>query len=51
MSRYELAKKSGVDASQLHRFVNDKGRLTTASLDKIGEVLGLCVTIDERKDA
>ena len=41
VSRYEIAKQSGVDASQLHRFVKGKGRLTTDSLDKIGAVLGL----------
>ena len=38
LSRYRIAKESGVDASQLHRFVNGNGRLTTDSLDKIGSV-------------
>ena len=41
LSRYEIAKQSGVDASQLHRFVNRTGRLTTDSLDAVGEVLKL----------
>ena len=41
LSRYEIAKRSGVDASQLHRFVRGTGRLTTDSLDKIGAVLNL----------
>jgi transcriptional regulator with XRE-family HTH domain len=41
LSRYEIAKQSGVDASQLHRFVKGKGRLTSDSLDKIGAVLKL----------
>jgi transcriptional regulator with XRE-family HTH domain len=41
LSRYEIAKRSKVDASQLHRFVRGTGRLTTDSLDKIGAVLGL----------
>jgi len=41
LSRYEIAKQSGVDASQLHRFVKGKGRLTTESLDKIAVVLKL----------
>ena len=44
LSRYEIAKQSGVDASQLHRFVYGEGRLTTDSLDKIGLVLGLMLT-------
>ncbi len=47
LSRYEIAKRSGVDASQLHRFVNGTGRLTTDSLDKIGEVLKLRFVIDD----
>ena len=48
LSRYEIAKRSGVDASQLHRFVNGTGRLTTDSLDKIGKVLGLRFVADKR---
>ena len=47
MSRYEISKRSGVDASQLHRFVTGKGRLTTDSLDRVGEVLGLRFVVDE----
>jgi hypothetical protein len=41
VTRYRIAKESGVDASQLHRFVNKTGKLTTDSLDKIGAVLKL----------
>lgn len=48
LSRYEIAKRSGVDASQLHRFVYGTGRLTTDSLDKIGEILGLKFTAEEQ---
>lgn len=44
LSRYELSKRSGVDASQLHRFVRGTGKLTTDSLDKIGLALGLRLT-------
>ena len=47
LSRYEIAKQSGVDASQLHRFVNGTGRLTNDSLDKIGKVLQLRFEIEE----
>jgi transcriptional regulator with XRE-family HTH domain len=47
MSRYELAKRSGVDASQLCRFFHGKGRLTTDSLDRIGMVLGLSLDQQE----
>jgi plasmid maintenance system antidote protein VapI len=47
LSRYEIAKQSGVDASQLHRFVKGTGRLTTDSLDRVGKVLNLRIVIDE----
>ena len=47
MSRYEISKRSGVDASQLHRFVNGTGRLTTDSLDKIGAVLRLRFVVNK----
>ncbi|MCH7726585.1 MAG: helix-turn-helix domain-containing protein [Planctomycetes bacterium] len=49
LSRYRIAKDSGVDASQLLRFVRGTGRLTTDSLDKIGEVLKLKVTCELEK--
>ena len=47
LSRYEISKRSGVDASQLLRFVHGTGRLTTDSLDKVGDVLGLRIVADE----
>jgi len=40
-SRYWLSKAAAVDAGQLYRFVHRKGRLTTDSLDRIGEALNL----------
>ena len=48
LSRYEISKQSGIDASQLHRFVKGKGRLTTDSLDRIGIVLKLKLMTDEQ---
>ena len=41
LSRYEISKRSKVDASQLHRFVRGTGKLTTDSLDRVGAVLSL----------
>ena len=41
MTRYKLAKESGVDQGQLSRFVLGKGQLTFRTLDKIGAVLRL----------
>ena len=46
LSRYRIAKDSGVDASQLLRFVRGDGRLTNDSLDKIGKVLKLRLVSD-----
>ena len=46
LSRYRIAKDSGVDASQLLRFVRGDGRLTNNSLDKIGKVLKLRLVSD-----
>ena len=46
MTRYRLSKEAAVDASQLCRFVQGKGRLTTDSLDRIGEVLRLRLVQD-----
>lgn len=39
MTRYEISKRSGVDASQLHRFVHTSGGLSMDSLDRIAQVL------------
>lgn len=44
ISRYRIAKEAKVDASQIHRFLNGKGKLTTDSLDRIGQVLKLHLT-------
>jgi len=46
VTRYRLSKEAAVDASQLCRFVQGKGRLTTDSLDRIGEVLRLRLVQD-----
>jgi len=46
VTRYRLSKEAAVDASQLCRFVKGKGRLTTDSLDRIGEVLRLLFVQD-----
>ena len=41
MSRYQLAKESGVGEGSLSRFVHRQQSLTLDSVDAIGEVLGL----------
>lgn len=47
VTRYRLSAMSQVDASQLCRFVHRKGRLTTDSLDRIGEALRLRIVRDQ----
>jgi len=47
VTRYRLSKDAAVDASQLCRFVKGKGRLTTDSLDRIGDVLRLRFVQDD----
>lgn len=49
LTRYRISKDSGVDSSQLLRFVRGDGRLTTDSLDRIGEVLKLRIISDLEK--
>jgi plasmid maintenance system antidote protein VapI len=41
MSRYRIAKKSGLTESQLSYFVNDKRSLTLPAAAKLAKVLGL----------
>ena len=40
-SRYRISKETGIDASQLTRFVNGTGRITNDTLDKLGKCLDL----------
>lgn len=41
MTRYELAKLSGVQQSALGRFMRSERGLTTDSVDRLAEALGL----------
>jgi transcriptional regulator with XRE-family HTH domain len=41
LSRYEVARQSGVDQGALSRFANGQRGLTTESLDRLAPVLGL----------
>ena len=41
MSRYELAKRTGLDEGLLSRFVHGKSGLAMESIDLIAEVLGM----------
>lgn len=41
LSRYEIAKRSGVSQSVLSRFVNGTGSLTLDAIEKLAPVLGI----------
>jgi plasmid maintenance system antidote protein VapI len=47
LSRNQLCIAAGLDPSHLHRFVHGKGRLTNDTIDRLVDVLGVRLTIDE----
>lgn len=49
MTRYRLAAEARVDQGALSRFMSGKSGLSLAALDRISEIIGLRVTIDNRK--
>ena len=48
-TRYQIAKETGIDAATLCRFVQGKMGLTTKTLDKLTEYLGLRIVADKPK--
>ncbi len=48
-SRNAICKAAEVDPSQLHRFIHRTGRLTTDSLDRLGAVLGLRLSVSKQR--
>ena len=49
MSRYQLAKESGVDETTLCRFAHGERCLSERNLDKLGEYLGLQIVANKPK--
>lgn len=49
MSRYEISKRSGVDESSISRFMNRKGSLSFASIERLAAVLHLAVVVMKEK--
>ena len=47
MTRYQLAKESGIDETTLCRFVHGERCLSERNLDKLGEYLGLRIVADK----
>jgi predicted transcriptional regulator len=49
VSRYRIAKDTGVSEPALSHFMTGKTGLSMRALDELGTYLGLVVTIDERR--
>ena len=47
MSRYQLAKESGIDETTLCRFVHGERCLSERNLDKFGKYLGLRIVANK----
>jgi ribosome-binding protein aMBF1 (putative translation factor) len=47
MSRYRIAKETGIDAAVLCRFAQGKTGITTDTLDKLAECIGLRIVADK----
>jgi len=50
LTRYEIAKQSGVEQSALSRFVSGERGLSTSSLDKLAAVLDLEIVKRVKKE-
>lgn len=49
MSRYRISKETGIDASQLLRFMRGTGQISSNNLDKLAECLNLEIRVREEK--
>ncbi len=49
MSRYELAKRAGIEESALSRYMSGERGLSTRTLDKLGKLLNLEVVMHSPK--
>ena len=49
VSRYEIARKTGIDESALGKFYNGQRGISSMTLDKLGEYLGLEITQKRKK--
>ena len=48
-SRYAIAKATGIDESALAKFYNGHRGITTDTLDRLGEYLGLRIEMSKRE--
>lgn len=50
LTRYAIAKATGIDESALSKFYNGQRGINTNTLDKLGECLGLRIVMDEKPE-
>lgn len=50
LSRYEIARQSGVSESSLSRFLSGERGLTTDSVDRLAAFLGLSLTVTRKRN-
>jgi DNA transposition AAA+ family ATPase len=48
LTRYAIAKATGIDESALSKFYNGQRGINTNTLDKLGECLGLRIVMDQK---
>ena len=48
LTRYRIAKDTGIDEAALSKFYNGQRGITTDTLDRLGEYLGLRIVVDRR---
>jgi plasmid maintenance system antidote protein VapI len=48
VTRYQLSQATGIDQATLSRFISGKGGLSMPILDRLGECLGLQITMTKR---
>jgi plasmid maintenance system antidote protein VapI len=50
LTRYAIAKATGIDESALSKFYNGQRGINTNTLDKLGECLGLRIVMGEKPE-
>ncbi len=48
VSRYKISQETGIDESALAKFYNGHRGITTGTLDRLGEYLGLRIAVDPK---
>ncbi|HTM54860.1 MAG TPA: helix-turn-helix transcriptional regulator [Pirellulales bacterium] len=51
LTRYRIAKETGIDESALAKFYNGRGGLSMEAVDRLGEYLQLTITLGRKPDS